>query len=78
MPLWWALAFGVDFGGIGTIIGSPVNIIVALKAARTDHPATSRSWLGIGVTVLVATCTMASLLYALAFNFIPMVWELKK
>ena len=70
-PLWWALAFGAGFGGNSTLIGSTANIIVASMSERTDHPITARSWLGVGVPVPVATCTVASILYALAFKFFP-------
>ena len=71
MSSWWALAFGAGIGGTDILIGSTANIIVASLFECTDQPITGRSWLGVGVPVLVATCTVASILYALAPTFIP-------
>lgn len=66
-PLWWALAFGAGFGGNGTIIGSSANIVVASLSERTRTPITSALWHKRGLPVMLATCTVASLLYALAY-----------
>lgn len=66
-PLWWALAFGAGFGGTGTIIGSSANIIVATLSEKTRTPITSAIWIKRGLPVLIVTCTIASILYALAF-----------
>jgi len=66
-PLWWALAFGAGFGGNGTIIGSTANIVVASLSERTRTPITSALWNKRGLPVMLLTCTVASVLYALAF-----------
>ena len=66
-PLWWALAFGAGFGGNGTIIGSTANIVVASLSERTRTPITSVLWNRRGLPVMLATCAVASVLYALAF-----------
>jgi len=66
-PLWWALAFGAGFGGNGTIIGSTANIVVASLSERTRTPITSVLWNRRGMPVMLATCAVASVLYALAF-----------
>ena len=66
-PLWWALAFGAGFGGNGTIIGSTANIVVASLSERTRAPITSALWNKRGLPVMLLTCTVASVLYALAF-----------
>lgn len=66
-PLWWALAFGAGFGGTGTIIGSSANIIVATLSEKTRTPITSAIWIKRGLPVMIVTCTIASVLYALAF-----------
>jgi Na+/H+ antiporter NhaD/arsenite permease-like protein len=63
-PLWWALAFGAGFGGNGTIIGSTANIIVASLSERTRHPITARLWLRRGFPVMLITCLIASILFA--------------
>lgn len=70
LPLWWALAFGAGFGGNGTIIGSTANVVVASLSERTRHPITSRVWNKRGLPVMLATTTLASLLYALFFPFL--------
>lgn len=66
-PLWWALAFGAGFGGNGTIIGTSANILVASLSEKTRTPITSRLWLRRGFPVMLITCGIASVLYALAF-----------
>lgn len=66
-PLWWALAFGAGFGGTGTIIGSSANIIVANLSEKTRTPITSKIWVKRGLPIMIVTCVIASLLYALAF-----------
>jgi Na+/H+ antiporter NhaD/arsenite permease-like protein len=68
-PLWWALAFGAGFGGNGTIIGSTANIIVASLSERTRTPITSKLWLKRGLPVMLATCTIASILYTILYNW---------
>lgn len=66
-PLWWALAFGAGFGGNGTIIGSTANIVVASISERTRTPITSKLWNKRGLPVMLATCTVASVLYLLLY-----------
>jgi Na+/H+ antiporter NhaD/arsenite permease-like protein len=66
-PLWWALAFGAGFGGSGTIVGSTVNIIVADLSEKTRTPITSKIWNKRGLPVMLVTCAVASILYALIF-----------
>ena len=66
-PLWWALVFGAGFGGNGTIIGSTANIVVASLSERTRTPITSKLWNKRGLPVMLATCAVASLLYALFY-----------
>jgi Na+/H+ antiporter NhaD/arsenite permease-like protein len=65
--LWWALAFGAGFGGNGTIVGSTVNIIVADLSEKTRTPITSMIWNRRGLPVMLVTCTVASILYALIY-----------
>jgi Na+/H+ antiporter NhaD/arsenite permease-like protein len=69
-PLWWALAFGAGFGGSGTIVGSTVNIIVADLSRKTRTPITSTLWLRRGLPVMLVTCTIASILYALIYRWL--------
>lgn len=66
-PLWWALAFGAGFGGNGTIIGSTANIVVATLSEKTRTPITAKLWNKRGLPVMLATCAVASILYAIAY-----------
>ncbi len=67
-PLWWALAFGAGFGGSGTIIGATANIIVVTLSEKTRYPITSKVWNKRGLPVMLATCTIASVLYAILYS----------
>jgi Na+/H+ antiporter NhaD/arsenite permease-like protein len=69
-PLWWALAFGAGFGGSGTIIGSSANIIVATLSEKTRTPITAGLWLRRGLPVMLSTCAIASILYALIYRWL--------
>jgi len=68
-PLWWALVFGAGFGGNGTIIGSTANIIVTTLSEKTRTPITSKLWSRSGLPVMLVTCVIASILYALLFKW---------
>jgi len=68
-PLWWALAFGAGFGGNGTIVGATTNIIVAKLSEKTRTPITSKLWVRRGLPVMLATCTIASILYTIFYNW---------
>lgn len=67
-PLWWALAFGAGFGGSGTIIGSTANIIVTALSEKTRTPITSKIWNKRGLPVMLITCLIASVLYAVLYS----------
>ena len=68
-PLWWALAFGAGFGGNGSIIGSTANIVVVSLSEKTRTPITTKIWTKRGLPVMLVTCLVGSILYALAFNY---------
>lgn len=67
-PLWWALVFGAGFGGCATIIGASANIIVAILSEKTRSPITAELWVRRGLPVMLLTCTIASLIFWLAYN----------
>jgi Na+/H+ antiporter NhaD/arsenite permease-like protein len=67
-PLWWALAFGAGFGGNGTIIGTSANIIVATLSEKTRTPITSKLWLRRGMPVMLVTCGISSILFAIFYS----------
>lgn len=66
-PLWWALALGAGFGGNGTPIGSTANIVTVSVSEKTRTPITSLVWMRVGLPVMVATCLVGTILYALLF-----------
>jgi Na+/H+ antiporter NhaD/arsenite permease-like protein len=68
-PLWWALALGAGFGGNGTPIGSTANIIVVTLSEKTRTPITSRIWMRSGLPVMIVTCAVGSVLFALFFGW---------
>ncbi|MBL7057873.1 ArsB/NhaD family transporter [Patescibacteria group bacterium] len=59
--LWWALVFGVGFGGNGSPIGSTANVIVVSKSEQTDTPITFKTWFKAGASVMFVTLTVATL-----------------
>ncbi|GAB4429289.1 MAG: ArsB/NhaD family transporter [Anaerolineales bacterium] len=69
-PLWWALAFGARFGGNGTIIGSTANVFVASLSERTKHPITAQLWSKRGLPVMIVTCLIGSILFALLYSYL--------
>ncbi len=68
--LWWALVFGVGFGGNGSPIGSTANVIVVSKSEHTDHPITFKSWFKSGTAAMLATCLAATIAIALFHNIL--------
>jgi Na+/H+ antiporter NhaD/arsenite permease-like protein len=67
-PLWWALVFGAGLGGNGTIVGSTANVVVVSLSEKTRHRISSNLWNKRGLPVMLATCTTASILYAVFFS----------
>ncbi|MFN3466165.1 MAG: SLC13 family permease, partial [Candidatus Brocadiales bacterium] len=69
MPLWWALAMGVGFGGNGTPIGAAPNIITVSISEKTKYPITLGVWLRSGTAVMVVTCLTCISIELLFFGF---------
>jgi Na+/H+ antiporter NhaD/arsenite permease-like protein len=68
-PLWWALALGAGFGGNGTIIGSASNVVTVALSEKTHTPITSRIWMRAGLPVMIVTCLVGSVLFAIFFGW---------
>ena len=71
-PLWWALAFGVALGGNGTHIAATANIIVVTESENCGIPGariTPSTWLRFGLPVTFVSLVVASVLYAVFFDF---------
>jgi Na+/H+ antiporter NhaD/arsenite permease-like protein len=69
-PLWWALALGAGFGGNATPIGSTANMVVVSLSEKTKSPITTRIWLRSGVPIMIATCTVATILFVVRFGIL--------
>jgi len=72
MPLWWALALGVGFGGNGTHIGSTANVICVAEAERSgvqEHCITPLYWLKKGTPVMLSTLIVSSVLLVVFFDY---------
>lgn len=61
--LWWALVFGVGFGGNITPIGSSAGVIVTSKSQETGAPISFWQWFKTGAPLTLAglVCTSAAL-----------------
>lgn len=59
--LWWALVFGVGFGGNGSPIGSTAGVIVVAKSEKTDNPISFIDWIKQGAPTMVVTLSIATL-----------------
>ncbi len=68
--LWWALVFGVGFGGNGSPIGSTANVIVVSKSEQTDSPITFKKWLKSGTATMIVTCIVATIAILLFHDFL--------
>lgn len=59
--LWWALVFGVGFGGNGSPVGSTAGVIVVAKSEKTAHPITFIGWMKQGLPTMLACLVVSSL-----------------
>jgi len=55
----WALCFGADFGGIGTLIGSSANIVTAGISAEAGFPISFNMFFKIGWPVMCISLCIA-------------------
>lgn len=67
--LWWALVFGVGFGGNGTPIGSSAGVIVMSKSEETDTPITFKTWMKSGLVATIASLVVATVAIYLYWRF---------
>ena len=59
--LWWALVFGVGFGGNGSPIGSTAGVIVVAKSEKTDNPISFIDWIKQGAPTMFISLVVASI-----------------
>eukprot|EP00179_Madagascaria_erythrocladioides_P025068 CAMPEP_0198329868 /NCGR_PEP_ID=MMETSP1450-20131203/16512_1 /TAXON_ID=753684 ORGANISM="Madagascaria erythrocladiodes, Strain CCMP3234" /NCGR_SAMPLE_ID=MMETSP1450 /ASSEMBLY_ACC=CAM_ASM_001115 /LENGTH=678 /DNA_ID=CAMNT_0044034123 /DNA_START=296 /DNA_END=2332 /DNA_ORIENTATION=- len=60
-PLAWALAWGADIGGNGTLIGSSANIVVASLAHQAGYSITFRSFFKVGFPNMLISTLFANI-----------------
>jgi len=58
-PLWYALAFGADLGGNGTLIGASANLVAIAVAERFGYRIFFREFLIKGLPLMVITTMVA-------------------
>ncbi len=58
--LWWALVFGVGFGGNISPIGSTANVVVMNQLELTKHKMSSRQWIKMWAPVSFLCLSVAS------------------
>jgi Na+/H+ antiporter NhaD/arsenite permease-like protein len=64
--LWWALVFGVGFGGNGSPIGSTAGVIVVSKSEKTDNPISFIDWMKQGVPTMIIGLIVATIALTIA------------
>lgn len=68
--LWWALAWGVGFGGNGSPIGSTANVVVVAKSEQTAHPITFKMWLKAGTSTMLVSVIVATVALVILEEFL--------
>jgi len=68
--LWWALVFGVGFGGNGSPIGASSNIIAIAKSEQTDNPITFKQWFKAGTSTMFVSLTVATFFIIIFADFL--------
>lgn len=69
IPLWWALAMGVGFGGNSTPIGSAAGIVTVGLSSKFGHDISLKDWFKIGFPTAMFSLFMATLLIVGFFGF---------
>ena len=58
--LWWALAFGADFGGNATIIGASANVVAVGLAAKAGYRISFWKFAKYGIPVTIVSIALAA------------------
>jgi len=59
-PLWWALALGVGFAGVGTPFATAANIGVVDLSKRGNQPIRYKDWVSVGIPVFLMAGILGS------------------
>lgn len=57
--LWWAFAFGADFGGNGTAVAASANVVALGIAKRSGHPISFWQFTKPGIIVTILSTSLA-------------------
>jgi len=70
-PLWYALAFGADLGGNGTLIGASANLVAIAVAERFGYRIFFREFLIKGMPIMIITTMVAFGAFYLRVIYFP-------
>lgn len=68
VPLWWALALGVGFGGNGTPIGSSAGVVVLSIGEKGGMSIDFRTWVKSGLPAMLTSCAVGSIALFIAIE----------
>jgi len=68
-PLWYALAFGADLGGNGTLIGASANLVAIAVAEKFGYRIMFREFLIKGMPLMIGTVIVASVAFYVRLLF---------
>ena len=69
VPLWWALAMGVGFGGNSTPIGSAAGIVTVGIASKFGHDISLKEWFRIGFLTAMMSLLIATMIFVGLWGF---------
>jgi len=70
-PLWYALAFGADLGGNGTLIGASANLVAIAVAEKFGYRIFFREFLIKGMPIMIITTMVAFGAFYLRVLYFP-------
>ena len=70
-PLWWALSLGACFGGNGTLISAPANLIVSNISEKLGYPISFKDFTKLGLPITIVSLFFSFIL--LWFFFIVLM-----
>jgi len=70
-PLWYALAFGADLGGNGTLIGASANLVAIAVAEKFGYRIFFREFLIKGMPIMIITTMVAFGAFYLRVIYFP-------
>ncbi len=72
-PLWWAMSLGACFGGNGTLISAPANIIVSNISSKMGYPLSFKKFTKISLPITVFALFLS---FGLLWFFFGFIWRM--